>query len=198
MRSRAFENTASLTCLAGLLMALLAAPSVARAQPDAGIFDYGLRGLLDGAQLGLAAGFLSTGDRYDSGEWRKLVFGTGIGALAGLGLGLALGVADTSREPPRTGWYVLRDVSSGTLIGALAGMAVGALFLIDSGRPKNLLTGAAVGTLIGGAAGIAFGLIESGNESRHAHAAVSGPSLSLAVFPRLRAELPLAGVTGKF
>ena len=40
-------------------------------------------------------------------------------------------------------------------------MSVGALFLINSGEGKDVLTGASYGTLIGTGVGIAFGVIET-------------------------------------
>jgi hypothetical protein len=48
----------------------------------------------------------------------------------------------------------------------LTGAAVGALFWVDHGRPKDVLTGAAVGTLAGAAVGVAFGLVEGMNSPR--------------------------------
>src|SRR5690606_40348606 len=61
-----------------------------------------------------------------------------------LGAGLTLGVVDVSSGPPHTGHFILRDVGYGVGLGAIVGTAVGALFLIDDGRAKDLLTGAAV------------------------------------------------------
>jgi hypothetical protein len=125
------------------------------------LFQYGFRGLWTGAELGLAAGFLTTGERYETGEWRKLVLGLGVGALLGVGTGITLGMVDASdSQRPRYGWYVLRDMGYGAILGAVTGAAVGALFWVDDGRPKDVLTGLCVGALIGGAVGIAFGLVE--------------------------------------
>jgi hypothetical protein len=145
-----------------LVVTLTALPSVCLAKDDTpSIVSYGFDGFWTGAQVGLAVGYLATGSEYESEEWRKLVFGAGVGALAGVGVGLTLGVVSAGQRPPQTGYLILRDVGYGVGLGAVVGTAVGALFLIDSGRPKNLLTGAAVGTLVGAGVGVAFGLIES-------------------------------------
>jgi hypothetical protein len=130
------------------------------------ILAYGLRGFWTGAELGLAIGYLSTGSHYESREWRKLVLGAGIGAIAGLGSGIGLAIVDTSADRSHTGWFVLRDMGYGAMLGALGGAAVGALFLVDSGRPKDILTGAAIGVLLGAGAGLAFGLLEGANAPR--------------------------------
>jgi hypothetical protein len=156
------------------LVAALSAPAACFAQDnnpppvDEGpsMFNYGLRGFWTGAEVGLAAGFLATGTHYTSGEWRKLVLGAGIGAVLGVGGGITLAVVDTTASRPRSGWFVLRDMGYGSMLGALTGAAVGALFWVDHGRPKNVLTGAAVGTLTGAAVGIVFGLIEGMNSPR--------------------------------
>lgn len=145
----------------------LGTPSVCLAADDTpSIVSYAFDGFWTGAQVGLATGYLATGREYESEEWRKLVFGAGVGALVGVGVGLTLGVIDVGQAPPQTGRLILRDVGYGVGLGAVVGTAVGALFLIDSGRAKNLLTGAAVGTLVGAGAGVAFGLIESAAANR--------------------------------
>ena len=127
------------------------------------MFSYGMRGLWTGAELGLAVGYLATGDHYNKGEWRKLVLGLGIGAIAGVGAGVSLAIVDASATRPRAGWFVLRDMGYGILLGALTGAAVGALFLVDSGRPKDILTGVAAGALVGAGVGVVFGVIEGLN-----------------------------------
>lgn len=156
--SRAGRGVFTFTLFAGLWLS----PQASRAaESDApSIVAYGVDGFWTGAQIGLASGYLATGQEYEREEWRKLAFGAGIGALVGVGVGLTLGVVDVSGGPPPTGHLILRDVGYGVGLGALVGTAVGALFLIDDGRPKNLLTGAAVGTLVGAGAGVVFGLIE--------------------------------------
>lgn len=147
-----------------------AAPAAAHPEPEytecvpqeaPSLLSYGFKGFWLGGELGLSLGWLSTRPTFDDGDWRNLVFGTGLGALAGVGAGVVLAMIDTGTRPPSTGWYVLRDGGYGTLLGGLAGAAVGALFVIDSGQPKDILTGAAIGSLVGAAVGVAFGLIEA-------------------------------------
>jgi hypothetical protein len=148
----------------------VALPSTCLAKDDTpSVVSYGFDGFWTGAQVGLATGYLATGSEYESREWRKLVFGAGVGALVGVGVGLTLGIVDIGQAPPQTGRLILRDVGYGVGLGAIVGTAVGALFLIDSGRPKNLLTGAAIGTLVGAGAGIVFGVIESAVAERSSY-----------------------------
>lgn len=153
------------------LAVILAQPARGAAQPEPdydcvpseapSLLSYGFKGFLLGGELGLSVGWLTTRPTFDSNDWRNLVFGTGLGALAGVATGVALAMLDTGTPPPATGWYVLRDGGYGTLLGGLAGAAVGALFVIDSGKPKDILTGASVGSLVGAAFGVVFGIIEA-------------------------------------
>jgi len=145
-----------------IVAASVAAASVAHATEEEApsVMKYGTNGFMTGAQIGLAAGYLATGREYESPEWRKLVFGAGVGALAGTGIGLTLGVVDVGGPSPGTGWLALRDTGYGVGLGVLVGTATGALFLINHGKPKNLLTGAAIGGLIGAATGAVVGVIE--------------------------------------
>lgn len=145
----------------GLLLAL-AAPAPCSAEDEApSMFSYGMRGFFSGAELGLAVGFLATGSHYTSGEWRKLVLGTGIGAVVGLGSGVGLAIMDLNPRRPPTGWFMLRDLGYGTTLGALGGGAIGAvIWAADHGRPKNVLTGLAIGGLIGAGVGLIFGVVQ--------------------------------------
>jgi hypothetical protein len=131
------------------------------------MLSYGFRGFWTGAELGLATGYLTTGRHFEHGEWRKLVLGAGIGAVMGVGAGIALALVDAREGEPGTGFYVLRDMGYASLLGALTGAAVGALFLVGSGHPKDVLVGLSIGTLIGAGVGIAFGVIEGTNSRRH-------------------------------
>ncbi len=178
-------------------------PSVCLAADDTpSIVSYAFDGFWTGAQVGLATGYLATGREYESEEWRKLVFGAGVGALVGVGVGLTLGVIDVGQAPPQTGRLILRDVGYGVGLGAVVGTAVGALFLIDSGRAKNLLTGAAVGTLVGAGAGVAFGLIESAAANRSPQPAGVGSTARASVrFTLIGADeslIPIPALAGTF
>jgi hypothetical protein len=142
--------------------ACVAAPSLAHAAEDEppSIMKYGVNGFWTGAQIGLATGYLATGREYESREWRTLVFGAGLGGIAGTTIGITLGIVDTGEPAPGTGWLVLRDTGYGIGLGVLVGTATGALFLLEGGRAKNLVTGAAVGSLAGAAAGAIVGVIQ--------------------------------------
>lgn len=126
-------------------------------------FSYGFRGLFLGAGLGLAVGYLSTGDNYEKGEWKNLVVGAGVGGLLGIGTGITLALVDESALRVPMGRYVLRDMWYGALLGAAAGAGVGALVFIGSDRAKDILIGTAIGALPGAALGLVFGLIEGSN-----------------------------------
>lgn len=158
-----------------ILAAILALPDAAFAEEsqasysNPSILTYGLNGLIDGAVLGLAAGYISTGPRYQKGEWRKLVIGTGIGAIAGLGAGITLAVVDESVAGPGLGSYVLGDIGYGTLLGALSGAVIGALFFVGSDQPKDILLGSAIGSLVGAGVGVALGAIQ-GESARRRYA----------------------------
>lgn len=187
----------SLALAAGLWA--LPSPCLARDNGPS-IVTYGFDGFWTGAQIGLATGYLATGDDYESDEWRKLVFGAGVGALVGVGTGITLGILDVGSPPPRTGWLVLRDMGYGLGLGAVVGTAVGALFVIDSGEPKDLVVGAAVGTLVGAGAGIAFGLIESAAADRQP-AATGAPRLHDLRLTMVGSEgswIPVPALAGSF
>lgn len=186
-----------------IALAAVLAPRPCRAEEAPSVVKYGLDGFWTGAQIGLAAGYIATGSDYESHEWRKLAFGAGVGALSGLGLGLTLGIVDVSSQPPATGWLVLRDIGYGTGLGALAGTAVGALFLIDSGEPKDLLTGAAIGALVGAGAGAVFGVIEGASASkkreRNANAALEpGVRMRLTVTTARGSGVLMPALAGEF
>jgi hypothetical protein len=181
----------SCTALA-VVAGLVSVPSLALAADDTpSIVAYAFDGFWTGAQIGLATGYLATGREWESREWRKLVFGAGVGALAGVGVGLTLGVVDVGNDT-KTGHFILRDMGYGVGLGGVVGVAVGALFLIDSGRPKNLLTGAAIGTLIGAGAGVAFGIFEG------AHAHSESPVVAGADGSGVRVSFTLLGSEGSW
>ena len=130
------------------------------------VFTYAGRGFLVGSMVGLSAGYLTARsggwDRDD--DWQPLVYGTGIGALAGGVLGLSLGIVDMSRNTPGYGAVILRDTVYGAAFGAAAGGIVGTLALVSTKKGEHVLLGAAVGALAGATAGVALGIVE-GNRS---------------------------------
>jgi hypothetical protein len=153
-----------------LLLGAVSPTTTQAAPPDANIlFDYGFKGFTLGAEVGLSIGYLSAGNRFEEHEWRKLVVGVGIGALAGLASGIVVALADTSTNAVPVGYYMLRDAGYGTWIGAAVGALVGALLWIDDGRPRDLIQGAAYGTLFGAVAGLAFGIVEGKYSTAPSH-----------------------------
>jgi MFS family permease len=149
---------------AGLIVLCMALePLTCFAEDDApSIVGYGLQGFGTGAAIGLATGFIATGTKFESGEWKTLLLGTGIGALSGMGVGIVLGAIDAGATPSRlgVGHYVLQDRSYGWALGALAGGTVGALVWLNDGRAKDVLSGMAFGTLIGAGVGLVLGILE--------------------------------------
>lgn len=199
--SRSWRVASTITLLGGFW--LIPSLSHAAENDTPSIVSYGFDGFWTGAQIGLASGFLATGKEYESREWRKLAFGAGVGALVGVGAGLTLGIADVGSGPPPTGHYILRDIGYGVGLGALVGTAVGALFLIDDGRPKNLLTGAAVGSVVGAGAGLIFGLIEgaAASSGRKETATLDAPGVDSVRFSLVGAPgsvVPVPALEGRF
>jgi hypothetical protein len=153
-----------------LSAALAAFPHTARCQEaqaeKASVFTYAGRGFLVGSMVGLSVGYLTarSGGWDRNTDWQPLVYGTGIGALAGGALGLSLGIVDMSRNTPGYGAVIVRDTVYGTAFGAAAGGIVGTLALVSTKKGEHVLLGAAVGALAGAVAGVALGIIE-GNRS---------------------------------
>src|SRR5256885_7454447 len=119
------------------ILAAMAAP--ARAQPRVeplytpSTFSYGFHGFVLGAFAGLGGGYLvGRSGGWHSDDWRTLGIGAGIGALAGGGLGLALGIGDMAAETPGRGYYVLRDGGYGLVFGAAAGAIAGGVAALSS------------------------------------------------------------------
>jgi hypothetical protein len=191
-------NSALFATLLALPVALCPAlASAADAEPPA-MMEYGFKGFFNGAPIGLAAGYLATGSKYDSDEWRTLVFGAGIGALVGAGVGVTLGVVDVGQPPPGTGWLVLRDIGYGVGLGAVVGTAVGALILVKSEDTKDVLIGAAWGGLIGSAVGVGFGILEGAAAHRKASAAASPKNLEDVKSPEVPATPPPPSMSVSF
>jgi hypothetical protein len=160
------SSLASTVAVFSGLAVLAAAPSpaagadVAIEQPS--VFTYAGRGFLVGAMVGLSAGYLTarSGGWNRDDDWQPLVYGTGIGALAGGVLGLSLGIVDMSRNTPGYGAVILRDTVYGAAFGAAAGGIVGTLAMVSTKNGEHVLLGAAVGALAGATAGVALGIVE--------------------------------------
>ena len=138
-------------------------PGVCFAEDDEApsIVGYGLEGMGTGAASGLALGYIATGSEFHRSEWRTLAWGTAIGALSGLGVGVLLGTVDAASGPRRGyGFYMVRDSNYGFTVGLLAGGIIGALLWLDDGTGKDLLRGMAWGTVIGAGTGLLVGVLE--------------------------------------
>lgn len=140
------------------------APKEAPVEEDstASVFSYVLEGFGTGLAVGLAVGYLATGPTWESDEWRTVLWGGGIGALTGLGIGIVFGVVDAGTAPrgQGIGFYIMRDAYYGIAVGALAGTVVGALYWAGGGSSKDVLTGLCWGTVIGVGAGMILGVVE--------------------------------------
>jgi hypothetical protein len=184
-RSIPLSPLGALVVIAGVASALPARALGAEVEAERpSVFTYAGRGFLVGAMVGISAGYLAarSGGWERNDDWQPLVYGTGIGALAGGALGLSLGIVDMSRNTPGYGAVILRDTVYGASFGAAAGGIVGALALVSTKKSEHILLGAAVGALFGATAGVALGIIE-GNRALardRAPSAQARPTLTVA------------------
>lgn len=169
------------------------------------VFTYGFRGLTLGSLVGLSGGYLvARHDGFEGDDWKPLVYGVGIGALAGGGLGLTLGFVDLADDQPGMGNIALRDMVYGAGFGALVGAITGGLVVIKSGDAEHILFGAAIGTLAGTAVGLAVGLFEGRRittSPRHRYPGKRDRTLHFALTPTRDHGGSLAwlpGVSGRF
>jgi hypothetical protein len=167
----------------------LCTPEHAHAElPDrASFLDYGFSGFILGVEVGLPIGYISTGPKYTEPEWRKLVLGAGIGALAGLTTGFVAALADSGERG--AAFYILSDAGYGALGGAGLGALVGVLIWVGRDAQsehevgKDMLMCASFGALIGTGLGIIFGAFEGASaESKRRNRAGERPRLARAHF----------------
>jgi hypothetical protein len=139
------------------------------------IFFYGFDGFVLGTGAGLSAGYLAArAGGWHQDDWQPLLYGAGIGALAGGALGLALGITDLANETPGRGYFIVRDGGYGLGFGAATGAIAGGLAAIGSRKPEHVLFGGAIGGLFGTGAGVALGIVESQRAGqRHARVALT-------------------------
>jgi len=134
-----------------------AAPS----SPPPSAFDAGMDGFGMGIVAGVAAGYLVAREGgLHTSDWRPLVAGAGIGALAGGTLGLTLALASGDPGSQGRAYLIMREMGRGGQFGLLAGGIIGGLVALGNNHPENILFGAAIGTLSGTAAGILVGSLE--------------------------------------
>jgi hypothetical protein len=157
------------------------------------VFTYAWRGFALGAVDGLATGYLfARADGFEGDDWKPLVYGTGVGALVGSGVGFTLGFMDLSDNRPGTASIVLRDMVYGMGFGVPVGALTGGLFAIDSGKPEHILFGASIGALAGTGVGMIVGFIEGPritSSSRHRN----GGSNTFRMRPSLMASEDVSG-----
>jgi energy-converting hydrogenase Eha subunit A len=158
------------------------------------VFTLAYEGLLVGAGAGLAAGYLVARDNgwKSSEDWKPLVYGTGIGALVGSGIGLTLGIVDVTQDKPGRTRYVLRDMLYGEGFGATVGVIAGGLTAISTKKPEHILLGASIGVLSGAVLGAVFGFIEGGHAHDHATLDTDNQRFALSIVPVVEAGGKLA------
>jgi hypothetical protein len=146
------------------LLACLAGSAKAEQAKDTAptVFDGAYQGLLVGGMAGVATGYLFArrGGWNSSEDWKPLVYGAGIGALAGAAVGLTLGIVDLSQRKPGRNSYVMRDGLYGAGLGAVLGGIAGSLAAISSKKGEHILLGGSIGILSGTCLGMGVGFIE--------------------------------------
>jgi len=160
----------------GLMLVAIGIPSTVHAEPlytpgppppaqlpppPPSPFEMGMRGFGAGLAAGVAGGYLfARQDGFTSRDWRPIVAGAGVGAVAGGLMGVALGVVDSNAAIPGRGFLVLRSTAYGGMFGAVTGGIVGGLAALSTDKPEHILLGAAIGTLSGTVIGVVLGAIE--------------------------------------
>jgi hypothetical protein len=187
---------------AALLWAIgLCRPAHAYAElPDrASFLDYGFSGLILGVEVGLPIGYIATGPKYTEPEWKKLVLGGGVGALAGLTTGFVAALADSGERG--AAFCILTDASYGALAGAGVGALVGVLYWVyrdardEHEVGKDMLKSASFGALIGTGLGIIYGAFDGASveRKRRNRAGAEDPRLARRVHFTLTAVPPSQG-----
>jgi hypothetical protein len=148
--------------LAAVLSIGLAGSARADQLPPPTVFDGAYQGLLVGAIAGAATGYMfARSDTWnESGGWKPVVYGLGIGAISGSLLGLSLGIVDMTQRKPHRNAYVMRDGLYGAGLGALLGGIAGGMAALYAKDAEYALLGASIGVLSGTIGGMAVGFVE--------------------------------------
>ncbi|HEX3696690.1 MAG TPA: hypothetical protein VH374_15020 [Polyangia bacterium] len=183
------------------LLAALGAPSAGWAQanvstpsaPPPSPFETGISGFGMGIAAGLAGGYLVARENgLQRRDWRPVVAGAAIGALAGGALGLTLGFIDNGARPSGRGYLITRDMAYGGTFGTIFGALIGGLVALETNRPENILFGAAIGTLAGTGAGVVFGSLERNPWAKSGGTAPRAVGWNVTLAPSLTAKGTLA------
>jgi hypothetical protein len=159
MNFRLLLGTTFLALATTVSATAIAAPDASSPPPS--VFETGMNGFGMGLAGGLAGGYLvARSDGFTRDDWRPLVAGAGVGALAGGVLGLTLAIYDNNSPVRGRGFLVMRGMGKGGAFGAVAGGIVGGLVALGTDEPEHILLGAAIGVLTGTALGVVFGTLE--------------------------------------
>jgi hypothetical protein len=150
-----------IVCVLALAVTCARPARAAEAQPPS-TFDGAYQGLLVGGTAGLATGYLfaRSGGWHSSSDWQPLVYGAGIGALAGAAVGLTMRIVDMAQRKPGRNGYVMRDGLYGAGLGAVLGGIAGGLAALSSKKGEHILLGGSIGILSGTCLGMGVGAVE--------------------------------------
>jgi hypothetical protein len=154
------------------------------------VFDGAYQGLIVGGTAGLATGYLfaRSGGWNSSSDWKPLVYGAGIGALAGATVGLTLGIVDMAQRRPGRNGYVMRDGLYGAGLGAVLGGIAGGLAALSSKKGEHILLGGSIGILSGTCLGMGVGAVEGYRRYSASVAAVEQAGGGIAFLPAFAAR----------
>jgi hypothetical protein len=176
-----------LPIVCALALATIVARPARAAEAPPTVFDGAYQGLLVGGTAGLATGYLFARQDgwHSSKDWKPLVYGAGIGALAGATIGLTLGIIDMSQSKPGRTAYVMRDGLLGAGLGAVLGGIAGGLAALSSGKGEHILLGGSIGVLSGTFLGMGVGVVEGTRKYGATVAAVPTAGGTLTFVPAL-------------
>jgi hypothetical protein len=177
------------SCILAFALTCVPTARAVEAQPPT-VFDGAYQGLLVGGTAGLATGYLfaRSGGWNSSSDWKPLVYGAGIGALAGATVGLTLGIVDMAQRRPGRNGYVMRDGLYGAGLGAVLGGIAGGLAALSSKKGEHILLGGSIGILSGTCLGMGVGAVEGYRRYSASVAAVEQAGGGIAFLPAFTAR----------